>query len=135
MLLAGEEAPPVLELREVPVWNRFVQKWNNDRFRPCRIVEYDRTTFICAAGNVRVTFDRAIRSAEPSADFFAAHLPGRPIMPVGMQLLEVKYDQFLPDYLYKAMELDSMQRIAYSKFYLCERYNLQGRGIQERSLP
>lgn len=126
MLLAGADAPPHLETRkENPVWNRFTAKWNNDYFRPSIIVEYDRTTYVERLGNVRITFDRNISSADIREDFFTEKLVRRPVMPAGMQLLEVKYDEYLPDYIYKALELDSMQRIAFSKFYLCKKYAVQ----------
>ena len=45
-------------------------------------------------------------------------------MPAGMHVLEVKYDEFLPDYIYKGIELENLQRTAFSKYYLCRKYHM-----------
>jgi len=127
-ILSGKDAPGFLEMQpDNPVWNLFANKWNTDHFRPSVIVEYDRTTYVCEMGNVRITFDRNVSSASANEYFFEPRLMKRPVMPTGMQLLEVKYDQYLPDYIYKSLELDSLQRTAYSKYYLCRKFTIQSR--------
>lgn len=124
-LLSGIKAPAFLEMKEKePVWNRFAEKWNNSYFRPSIMVEYDRTIYVYPQGNVRITMDRNITSSLASEDFFAEKIKRRPVMPRGMQLLEVKYDQYLPDYIYKCCELECLQRTAFSKFYLCSKYGM-----------
>ena len=42
----------------------------------------------------------------------------------GIVGLEVKYDEYLPDPVYHALSLANMQRITFSKYYLCRRYHL-----------
>ena len=34
-------------------------------------------------------------------------------------VLEVKYDEFIPDFLVQLLELGNMQQTAYSKYQLC----------------
>ena len=46
-------------------------------------------------------------------------------MPVGMQLMEVKCDEFIPDYIYRALQLDDLIQTAFSKYYLCRKLNIQ----------
>lgn len=42
---------------------------------------------------------------------------------VAGRILEVKYDEFIPDHILQLLEQDSMQRVAFSKYCLCrERY-------------
>jgi hypothetical protein len=41
-----------------------------------------------------------------------------------MHLMEVKFDEFLPDYIYRALMLDNLQQTAFSKYYLCRKYSL-----------
>ena len=121
-LLAGElEA---LDACEIPVWNKFAVAWNSRRLRPKVIVDYERTVFVCPLGNVRVTFDRNISSSADYEHFFDRTIKKRPVMPTGMHVLEVKYDEFLPDYIYKAVELENLQRTAFCKYYLCRKYHL-----------
>ena len=91
---------------------------------PKVIVEYERTPYVYKNGNVRITFDRNITSSSQVDQFFNAETKKRPILPSGMQLLEVKYDEYLPDPIYHALMLDNMQRTNFSKYYLCRKYSI-----------
>lgn len=91
--------------------------------KPKIIVSYERTPYVCQSGNVRVTFDRNIASSSKIDDFFRENTGRRQILPTGRQLLEVKYDEYLPDHIYRALSLADMPRIAFSKYYLCRKYH------------
>lgn len=91
---------------------------------PKVIVAYERTPFVEEAGNVRVTFDDNISSSTKFEDFFSPGLMKRPIMPVGQTLMEVKFDEFLPEYIKETLELGKLSQTAFSKYYLCRRYSL-----------
>ena len=45
-------------------------------------------------------------------------------MPAGAQLMEVKYDAFLPDVIYRGLNLGTLSQTSYSKYYLCRKYHL-----------
>jgi len=92
--------------------------------RPKVIVEYDRVPFVYPFGNVRVTFDENIRSSDRMDLFLEKELPARPIMPSGQHVLEVKFDEYLPDVVYRTIQMEDLQQTAYSKYYLCRRYSL-----------
>ena len=92
------------------------------RLKPKVIVEYERRPFVYRHGNVRITFDRNVTSSSNLKSFTDAHINGRPIMPVGLQLLEVKYDEFLPDHIYRTVAMDHLRLATYSKYYLCRKY-------------
>ena len=53
-------------------------------------------------------------------------LPERPVLPKGQHLLEVKFDEYLPDYIYHAIQMTNMRLETFSKYYLCRQYNLGG---------
>lgn len=91
---------------------------------PKTITSYDRTPFIYALGNVRVTFDANISASTDFKNFFEKSIRKRPILPAGMLLLEVKWDDYLPDHIYSALSLDRLQQTAFSKYYLCRTHNL-----------
>lgn len=83
---------------------------------PVCIVEYERTAFVEKIGNVRVTFDRNISGSERVGDFLKS--PSlMPVMPKGQHILEVKYDELLPEYIANCMELGRLQRTSFSKYY------------------
>ena len=94
------------------------------KLHPAVIVEYERFPFIYRAGNVRATFDTSVSSSSDFQSFFQPRINKRPILPAGMQLLEVKFDAFLPDAVYHSLQLDNLWQTAFSKYYLCRKYAL-----------
>ena len=42
---------------------------------------------------------------------------------LGQQLLEVKYDAYLPDYIYRSLQLENLRQEAFSKFYISRRFS------------
>lgn len=104
--------------------NEFLYLCQTTAMRPVVIVQYERRPFIYHEGNVRVTFDRNIASSGNISGFFDRDLNVRPIMPGGTQLLEVKYDEFLPDTVYRSVQKRDMSQTAFSKYYLCRRFSI-----------
>lgn len=115
--IAIEDQPPLLRKMLLQMKTRLLH--------PVTIVEYERIPYICQHGNVRVTFDMNMSSSACFDSFFSDKVPKRPIMPPGMHLLEVKFDEYLPDYIYSALNLGTLQQTSYSKYYLCRRYALK----------
>jgi len=68
--------------------------------------------------------DTNISSSNSVERFLDETIPKRPIMPVSQQLLEVKYDEYLPDFIHKNLQLNSLRQTAFSKYYLCRKYML-----------
>lgn len=86
--------------------------------KPKIIVEYQRTVFVDFPGNVRVTFDRNISYSDKLEEFFEDRLDLVPLLPTNQHVLEVKYDEFLPDYTAQLLELGTLSKTAFSKYYL-----------------
>ncbi len=104
--------------------NRFILLKKTKCMKPAVIVQYERRPYVYKDGNVRVTFDQNIVSSKAFGLFFESNIPCRPIMPMGQGLLEVKYDEYLPDHIYHAVQMKNMQRTRFSKYYLCRQYSL-----------
>lgn len=94
------------------------------QLRPVTIVEYERIPYVYKDGNVRITFDMNISSSSSTLNFLDKDIPKRPVMMEGMQLVEVKYDEFLPDFIYRALQIENLQNTAYSKYYMCRKFAL-----------
>lgn len=107
-----------------PLLQRFYIQHQQRNLQPKVIVAYERTPYVYDFGNVRITFDRNIGSSTCFQQFFDPFLPQRPILPLGKQILEVKYDELLPDFLYSAMNLGSLQQTSFSKYYLCRKFTV-----------
>ena len=105
-----------------PLLQKLTAQMLTQRMRPVVIVEYDRIPYVYREGNVRITLDTNISSCADVGRFLEADIPRRPIMPMGQQLLEVKYDAFLPDFLYRSLSLSNLSQTAFSKYYLCRKY-------------
>ena len=107
-----------------PLLKKFIIEIKTRGMKPVVIVEYDRIPYIYKNGNVRVTFDINISASSNIDDFFMDNIPKRPIMPVGQHLMEVKFDEFLPDFIHHNLNLNHLRQTNFSKYYLCRKFNL-----------
>lgn len=107
-----------------PLLNLFIIGIKSKGLHPVIVVEYERTPFVVAEGNTRVTFDRNIRSSmELDALLADRELASRPVLASGQNLLEVKFDAFLPDHIGHAIETGQMRRETFSKYYLSREFS------------
>lgn len=91
------------------------------RMQPKVMVVYDRIPYVDSRGNVRVTFDRNIAASTDFEHFFEKDLIKEPILPTGVHLLEVKYDEFLPMHIKARLDLGHLRQTTFSKYYLCRK--------------
>lgn len=97
--------------------------------KPRVLVSYLREPYIYEAGNVRVTFDRAIRTSMWEQDFLLDEVydischagNGAEDLPDSM-LMEVKYDDFLPEIIRFLLQTDDVRQQAFSKYAACRRF-------------
>lgn len=125
-LITREEAkeyltPGIIETKETDPLPK--QKYNlllmKNNLRPKVIVVYERTAYVYPIGNVRITLDRNIAISRDINSFLRDEsIALTPIMQKGYHVLEVKYDGFLPDYIASLLEIGSLERSAFSKYYM-----------------
>lgn len=120
-ILPGEDRKVLINLR---------LKMLRDCFRPRMIVEYERTAFTYKDGNVRVTFDKNLAASQYIERLWAKELPKRPIISEGQCIMEVKYDEFIPNYIKHALNTGKMERVAFSKYTLCRLYERSGKNSE-----
>ena len=82
--------------------------------RPKSIVEYHREAYTYHAGNVRVTFDSNIRTANWVAGFLNRHMTTIPAAKT--VILEIKYDGFLPDIISDILQIGWRNQTEFSKY-------------------
>ncbi len=128
-ILAGEFPVEALNsssltTEERALLSKFYLKFQMQYFRAKVIVEYERTAYIYDTGNVRITFDRNISGSSRVEEFTEPVISARPVMPIGTHVLEVKYDELLPDYIYNALQIKNLRQTAYSKYYICRKLHL-----------
>lgn len=86
------------------------------------IVDYIREPFVFAPGNVRVTLDYEIRTGMNCTDFLNPDCVTVPIQDSPC-ILEVKWDNYLPDVIRDAVQLDSRRNTAFSKYAASRMYD------------
>ncbi len=88
---------------------------------PKTIVDYTREAFTYPAGNVRITLDSDIRTGLSSIDFLNSECPtitaGDKVI-----ILEVKWDEYIPDFIRDMVQLHGRKSAAFSKYAACRIY-------------
>lgn len=96
-------------------------KMKSKGLRPKTIVDYHRDAYIFPAGNVRVTLDYNIRTGITCVDFLNRDCITVPVNDNPI-ILEVKWDEFLPDIIRDAVQLEGRKNAAYSKYAASRTY-------------
>ena len=90
--------------------------------RPAVIVDYEREAYLHPAENVRITFDLRLRSGLHSTELFNPDLPTVCPHDGNVEILEVKFDEYLPDHIRALLDGIQADRSAVSKYVLCRRF-------------
>lgn len=104
-----------------PLLIELYSKMKSQCLRPKTIVDYVRTPFVYSPGNVRITIDEHIRTGLSSTDFLNPDCLTIPA-PHSPIILEVKWDEFLPTPIRRAIQLGNRQSTAFSKYAACRVY-------------
>jgi len=105
-----------------PLVVEIYHKMLHQQLKPRTIVDYIREAYVYNPGNVRVTIDKSIRTGLVSNDLFNRELPTVETLPRQLALLEVKYDEFLPEIINDILQIGDRQKLSVSKYALCRMY-------------
>lgn len=92
--------------------------------KPKTIVDYTREAYIFNAGNVRITFDYNIKSGLYSTNIFDPNLPTLGLVNDNPIILEIKYDNFLPDIIRDFVQTNTRRQTAVSKYAACRLFTV-----------
>lgn len=87
--------------------------------RPVVVVDYEREAYIHPLGNVRVTFDLKLKTGLLSTELFNPRLPVVDALAPGTVIMEVKFDEFLPQSIQRLVSGIRGERDSISKYVLC----------------
>lgn len=99
----------------------FGEFYRSDRLtalHPRVIVDYSREALIYPFGNVRITFDKTLSTCYNTLDMFDENAFYSPIYQKEI-ILEVKFDNYLPDSIKAALQGLNAPRMAVSKYMIC----------------
>lgn len=98
-------------------------KMNSQQLRPKVLVSYIREPYVYAAGNVRVTFDSCIRTSLFHRGFLESQVHDVSVADKEENMvLEVKYDDFLPDVISCLLQTGGIRQQAFSKYGVCRQF-------------
>ncbi|WP_139492156.1 polyphosphate polymerase domain-containing protein [Brevibacillus dissolubilis] len=92
------------------------------QLKPVTIVDYEREVFIYEYGNVRVTFDSAIKTSFRNNDLLNPDVIMVDVLEPNQVILEVKYDEYLPDVIRKILQVSDRRKGAFSKYQVSRMY-------------
>ncbi len=122
-LLAGEYA--FMAESENALLVEFYSKIRTQLLRPKTVVVYDREAFVYSPANVRITLDRDIRTTAGTGcmNFLLCEPALLKTEEKGITVFEIKYDEFLPEIVRAAVQLQNSKTGAYSKYASCRRFD------------
>jgi hypothetical protein len=105
-----------------PLLDEIHRQMQTRLLRPKVIVDYVREPYVCPSGNVRITFDKELRTGLHAIDIFDPAL--QPVRAIDNELIimEVKYDEYIPAYIAMALQLEGLNRQSASKYVICRKY-------------
>ena len=90
-------------------------------YRPKVIVDYERIAYVEEITDVRITFDMKISASYELDKFLDGDYQNYYLLPSGINLLEVKFDDILPSYIRNIVESFNFEATSFSKYYFGRR--------------
>ena len=85
-------------------------------YKPKVIIDYERIAYVEEITNVRVTFDMKISSSYELENFLDGDYQSFYVLPSGINVLEVKFDNILPSYIRNIVESYNFKQCSFSKY-------------------
>lgn len=92
---------------------------------PAVLVDYMREPYVFSLEDVRVTFDKNIRTAYRSTALFDPRTVTFPAISDYDMVLEVKYNSYLSTYIRSLLQTGNGLQSAISKYCLCRRFEIE----------
>ncbi len=104
------------------ILNKIYIEFSTKAYKPKVVIDYYREAYKWDFFNIRITVDRNLSSSISNFDIFSKNICSTPVILEGKQILEIKYDNVLPDFIKQTLQIDSFERYAISKYTLGRRF-------------
>ncbi len=104
------------------ILNKIYIRFSERLYKPKVIIDYTRDAFVFDFFNLRITIDKDLHSNNTDFDIFSKDLHTVPVILEGKQILEIKYEYALPEFIRNILQIDSFERQAISKYALGRRF-------------
>ena len=99
-----------------PVITELQSKMKTDLYKPVVIIDYLRRAFTYPINDVRITLDYNISCSYEISKFFEKDINSIPLLDKNMAILEVKYNDFLPDIVKRLINVENLEITSFSKY-------------------
>lgn len=108
-----------LQASSVPLVQDFYHSLVHMGYCPAAIVDYTREAYVYEHGDVRITFDKRLAAGTNSYDLFDPGLILTETLEPTRTILEVKYNEYLPEMIRLLASPHASNRSAISKYVIC----------------
>lgn len=121
-LIAGD--PSGLEHMPSGLLRDIYREMRHHMLHPVVLVDYVREAYLHPVEDVRITFDKQVRTGLYSTDLFNPNVPTLPVFDNDDMILEVKFNRTLPPYIASVLSSAAGPSIrsAISKYCYCRQY-------------
>ena len=110
--------------RPEPEAKAFYGIFRTRTLKPKVLVDYTREPYVFPAEDVRITFDKNVRTGMRSTDLFDPDVPTYPVWDLkGCMILEVKFNASLPEFCRSIVQMAGSQHTAASKYIDCRQFD------------
>ena len=110
-IIKGEEV-----ITDKTVVNELQRVMKSRFYRPVIIIDYNRRAFTYPINDVRITIDYNISCSYETDKFFDKDINSIPLLEKNTAILEVKYNDFLPDVIKRVINIKNMEVTSFSKY-------------------
>lgn len=108
-----------IDLTKDNLLRQFVLDYRLNRLEPSIIVDYNRVAFTYHVSEVRITFDSQIKSGMYNYNLFDKNATTYSVVDDNQMVLEVKFNEILPESIALILQTVPTFRQAFSKFAAC----------------
>ena len=91
-------------------------KIKTNLYKPAVIIDYERRAFTYPVNDVRITLDYNISCSYEFPKFFEKNINSIPLLEKNTAILEVKYNDFLPDFIKNIINIKNLEITSFSKY-------------------
>lgn len=99
-----------------PVVTELQSKMKTAFYKPVIIIDYERRAFTYPVNDVRITLDYNISCSYELSKFFESNINSIPLLEKNTAILEVKYNDFLPDFIKQLININNLEITSFSKY-------------------
>jgi len=107
----------VLMKTDNPTLHNAYYHMSRDYYRPVVMVDYEREAFIGPSEDIRITFDKNIRGSSVDFDIYNTRNTALRAFDDETVVLEVKFKEFLPEWIRDILKFRCSERMSISKYY------------------